>query len=56
MVGYMSGALATNLTHGFSLAECAPLIVMLLLLAVSGWFRNPELTSRLLGKPVPGKA
>jgi hypothetical protein len=56
MVGYLAGALATNLTHGFTFAEAAPLYVLLLLLTISGYFRNPELVSRLMGKPVPMKA
>jgi hypothetical protein len=53
MTGYMAGILATNLTHGISFAETAPVYVGFVLLALSGWFRNPELTLRLLGKPVP---
>ncbi len=52
MVGYLGGALATNLTHGFTFAETAPLYVLLVLLAVGAWFRNPELTTRLRGKPM----
>ncbi len=51
MVGYMGGVLATLLTHGFSVAESGFIIVLLLLLGISAWFRNPELTDRLLGKP-----
>lgn len=50
IIGYMSGALATNLTHGFSQAEIAPLYVCLALLAVHGYFRFPELSARLLKK------
>ena len=52
MVGYMGGALATNLTHGFSNMDAIPIYVSFLLLAVSAWFRNPELVSRLLKRPV----
>ena len=50
MVGYLGGALATNLTHGFSQMEVLPLYIVLLLLTISGIFRNPELLSRLRGK------
>lgn len=56
MIGYMGGALATNLTHGFSQMEVIPLYVIFLLLTLSAWFRNPELAQRLLGKSVPAKA
>ena len=52
MTGYMGGALATNLTHGFSSMEALPLYISLILIAVSAWFRNPELATRLRGKPV----
>ncbi|WP_437334077.1 DoxX family protein [Sorangium sp. So ce394] len=52
MVGYYSGALATNMTHGFTLPEYLPLIILLVLLAITGWIRNPELRKRLLGRPV----
>lgn len=55
MVGYTAGILATHFTHGFTAAQNAPIFVMLLLLAVSAWFRNPELTARLRGEPVPGE-
>lgn len=48
MVGYYGGALATNITHQFAFPEYAMLIVVLALLAVSGWFRNPELKTRLM--------
>lgn len=48
MVGYYGGALATNITHQFAFAEYAMLVVALVLLAVSGWFRNPELKTRLM--------
>ncbi|MDO8648821.1 MAG: DoxX family protein [Candidatus Peregrinibacteria bacterium] len=55
MIGYMGGALATNLTHGFSQAEVIPIYVVFLLLTISAYFRNPELLSRLRKKPVPAK-
>lgn len=47
MIGYMGGALATNLTHGFTNMEALPIYILFVLLAVSAWFRNPELTTRL---------
>ncbi len=56
MIGYMGGALATNLTHGFTNLEALPIYICLLLLTLSAWYRNPELVQRLLGKPVPAKA
>jgi len=53
MVGYMGGAWATNITHGFdSLAESMGFIITFALLTISAWFRNPELTWRLRGKNV----
>ncbi len=50
MVGYMGGALATNLTHGFSNADVMPLYITFVLLTISAYFRNPELLSRLTKK------
>jgi hypothetical protein len=56
MIGYMGGAFATNLTHGFdSMPEMIPFIVIFIVLTISAYFRNPELLSRLLKKPVPEK-
>ncbi len=52
MVGYYAGALATNITHDFSVAEYSPLIVTLVVLTLGAYFRNPELLTRLKGKPV----
>jgi hypothetical protein len=52
MVGYYAGAVATNLTHNFTFPEYAPLVIVLVLLAIIGWIRNPELKQRLLGRPV----
>ncbi len=52
MIGYMGGALATNLTHGFTHLEALPIYISFVLLAVSAIFRNPELLSRLMKKPV----
>lgn len=52
MVGYFSGALATNITHQVPPAEYGMLVIVLAVLTVSGYFRNPELLSRLKGRPV----
>ena len=52
MIGYLGGALATNLTHGFTNMEALPIYILFLLLMISAWFRNPELTARLRKKPV----
>jgi hypothetical protein len=52
MVGYMAGILAANITHGFTTMEVLPIYISLLLLAVVGWLRHPELTARLRGKVV----
>lgn len=53
MIGYLGGALATNLTHGFSQIEVIPIYVLFVLLMISAWFRNPELVARLLKRPMP---
>ncbi|WP_437954348.1 hypothetical protein WME76_22380 [Sorangium sp. So ce119] len=45
-------ALATNMTRGFTLPEYLPLVIVLALLAITGWIRNPELRQRLLGRAV----
>ncbi|NOS66791.1 MAG: DoxX family protein [Candidatus Peribacteraceae bacterium] len=47
MIGYLGGALATNLTHGFTHLEALPIYILFVLLMISAWFRNPELTTRL---------
>lgn len=52
MIGYMGGALATNLTHGLSNADALPIYVTFVLLTISAVLRNPELTARLRGKSV----
>ncbi len=52
LVGYMGGALATNLTHGFSNMEALPIYITFAFLLIIGWIRHPELTSRLLKRPV----
>lgn len=52
MVGYMSGALATQLTHGMLSIGLVPMSVIFILLTLSAVFRNPELLTRLRGKTV----
>ncbi len=52
MIGYLAGALATNLTHGFSSMEALPIYVLLALMAVIGWTRFPEFTARLRGTSI----
>lgn len=47
MVGYMGGALATNLTHGSTNMEALPIYIVFVLLTISAYFRNSELLSRL---------
>ena len=49
MVGYMSGVLATFLTHTLDMS-IVPMYVILGLLTLSAWFRNRELASRVMGK------
>ncbi len=52
MIGYYGGALATNITHGFTLPEYSPILVAFVLMTIGAYFRNPELLTRLKGKPV----
>lgn len=52
MVGYYGGALATNITHQFTLPEYGMLLVVFLLMTIGAYVRNPELLTRLKGKPV----
>lgn len=47
MIGYMGGALATNLTHGFSNMEALPIYIIFVLMMIAAYFRNPELLSRI---------
>ena len=44
MVGYFGGVLATLLTHG---QDATFIYIVLALLTVSGYFRNPELLQRI---------
>ena len=50
MIGYMGGALATNLTHGFSNMDALPIYISFVLLTISAYVRNPELLDRLLAR------
>jgi hypothetical protein len=52
MIGYFGGALATNITHQFTMPEYAPLLLVFVLMTIDAWFRKPELTARLLGKKI----
>ena len=53
MVGYMGGAFATNLTHGYDrVADVVQFLIIFAILTVSAWFRNPELLARLCKRPV----
>lgn len=52
LIGYFGGALATNITHQFTVPEYAPLFIVFALMTIDAWFRKPELTARLLGKHV----
>lgn len=52
MVGYYAGALATNMTHGFTVAEYSPVIVTLAVMTLGASIRNPELLWRVRGKTV----
>lgn len=47
LVGYTAGIISAMLTHGFTFAETMPIYITLLVLTISGYFRNPELLSRL---------
>lgn len=49
MVGYMGGILATMITHA---QDATIMYAVFALLTVSGYLRNPELRTRLLGKKV----
>lgn len=56
MIGYYGGVLATNITHGFTFSEYALVLVVFALLTLSAWARNPELLTRLKGKPMQVEA
>lgn len=48
LIGYLGGALATNLTHGFSTMQAMPIYVLFALMTLDAWLRKPELTARLM--------
>ena len=48
MIGYMGGALATNLTHGLSTMDALPVYITFVLMTIGAYFRNPELLSRMM--------
>lgn len=50
MVGYMAGALATNLTHGFTNAQAMPIYITFAVMTIGAYLRNPELLARLVKK------
>ncbi|HVW66558.1 MAG TPA: DoxX family protein [Candidatus Peribacteraceae bacterium] len=53
MIGYMGGAFATNLTHGFTdPGTDISFVIFFALMTLSAWGRNPELLDRLAMKPV----
>ena len=52
LAAYYAGALATNITHQIPFKEYAMLIVVLAVMTLGAYFRNPELLARLKGKPV----
>ena len=47
MIGYLGARSQRILTHGFTNMEALPIYILFLLLMISAWFRNPELTARL---------
>lgn len=53
LVGFLGGAMATGLTH--TAPGNMPLFPLLIIAiaTLSAYFRNPELLSRLLNKPLP---
>ncbi len=52
LVGYYGGALATNITHNFTLPEYAAILIVFVLMTIGAYFRNPELLYRLQGKKI----
>ncbi len=54
VIGFLGGALATNLTHP-EVTETIPAvpIILMLLAALSAAVRTPELLTRVNGRPVP---
>lgn len=52
LIGYYGGALATNITHGFTVPEYAPILLVFVFMTIDAYLRKPELLWRLKGKPV----
>lgn len=52
LVGYYAGAIATNITHNFTFAEYVPLVIVLVVMTIGAYFRNPELLYRLQGRKI----
>lgn len=52
MIGYYGGALATNITHGFTIAEYSPILIAFVLMTVDAYCRKPELLDRIRGKKI----
>jgi hypothetical protein len=52
LIGYLSGALATNLTHGLTNMDALPIYILFVVMMIGAWIRNPELTARLRGKSI----
>lgn len=52
LIGYYGGALATNITHGFTVPDYAPILVVFVLMTIAAYFRNPELLYRLKGRSI----
>lgn len=52
MIGYVSGALATNLTHGFTHADVLPIYILFVLMMIDAAIRKPELLARIMGRKV----
>lgn len=52
MIGYYGGALATNITHGFTVIDALPIYLAFVFMTIAAYFRNPELLYRLQGKKI----
>ncbi len=50
LIGYLGGALATNLTHGFTNMDALPIYISFVLMTISAYIRNPELLQRVRGR------
>jgi hypothetical protein len=50
LIGYYGGALATNITHGFAVADYVPIFIVFVVMTIDAYFRKPELLARLRGQ------